>query len=114
MIDEQLLPKLAAHNQCYRAEERGYLSKRKGFVKVAMQAGADIVPSYILGQSQEINESAGIMQVGSHSVLTKPHGLWSIAIVCFKKHSVDGYSFKYQILLQVIMYKGSETLSRRF
>ncbi|DBB16583.1 hypothetical protein WJX82_009621 [Trebouxia sp. C0006] len=35
-----------------RAQERIYLSKRKGFVKVAMQAGADIVPTYILGQSQ--------------------------------------------------------------
>ena len=35
-----------------REQERIYLSKRKGFVKVAMQAGADIVPVYILGQSQ--------------------------------------------------------------
>ena len=36
----------------FRENERIYLSKRKGFVKVAMQAGADIVPVYILGQSQ--------------------------------------------------------------
>lgn len=36
----------------FREQERVYLSKRKGFVKVAMQAGADIVPVYILGQSQ--------------------------------------------------------------
>ena len=36
----------------FREQERIYLSKRKGFVKVAMQAGADIVPVYILGQSQ--------------------------------------------------------------
>ena len=36
----------------FREKERIYLSKRKGFVKVAMQAGADIVPVYILGQSQ--------------------------------------------------------------
>lgn len=38
----------------FRDKERIYLSKRKGFVKVAMQAGADIVPVYILGQSQVI------------------------------------------------------------
>lgn len=38
----------------HRAQERIYLSKRKGFVKVALQAGADIVPVYILGQSQVI------------------------------------------------------------
>ena len=36
----------------FREKERVYLSKRKGFVKVAMQSGADIVPVYILGQSQ--------------------------------------------------------------
>ena len=35
-----------------RSRERIYLSKRKGFVKVAIQAGADIVPVYVLGQSQ--------------------------------------------------------------
>lgn len=39
---------------CHRAQERVYLSKRKGFVKVALQAGVDIVPVYILGQSQVI------------------------------------------------------------
>lgn len=53
---------LGAHKWCCRAQERIYLSKRKGFVKVAMQAGADIVPTYILGQSQVINVSACLMQ----------------------------------------------------
>ena len=32
--------------------ERVYLLKRKGFVKVALQAGTPIVPTYLLGQSQ--------------------------------------------------------------
>ena len=40
-----------------REKERIYLSKRKGFVKVAMQAGADIVPVYILGQSKVNTQS---------------------------------------------------------
>ncbi len=55
---------LGAHKWCCRAQERIYLSKRKGFVKVAMQAGADIVPTYILGQSQVINVLACLMQGG--------------------------------------------------
>jgi len=38
-----------------------------------MQAGADIVPTYILGQSQVIIALACLMQVDSHSVLTKLH-----------------------------------------
>ena len=32
--------------------EKVYLLKRKGFVKVALQAGTPIVPTYLLGQSQ--------------------------------------------------------------
>ena len=35
-----------------RGCERVYLLKRKGFVKVALQAGTPIVPTYLLGQSQ--------------------------------------------------------------
>ena len=37
-----------------------------------MQAGADIVPTYILGQSQVINVLACLIQVVSHSVLIMP------------------------------------------
>ena len=52
----------------FREKERVYLSKRKGFVKVAMQAGADIVPVYILGQSQ-VNTPSPACHMHSEIVL---------------------------------------------
>ena len=35
--------------------ERIFLSRRKGFVRVAIQAGTDLVPVYHLGQSKLLN-----------------------------------------------------------
>lgn len=76
-----------------------------------MQAGADIVPTYILGQSQVINVLACLIQVVSHSVLIKLHELCAIAILCFMTE--EHLTCKHHALLQVFVYKGSETLSRR-
>jgi diacylglycerol O-acyltransferase 2, plant len=42
------------HGACPEAE-RVYLSRRKGFVKAAMQAGAQLVPVYHLGASQVLS-----------------------------------------------------------
>ena len=37
--------------KCSRREERLYLSKRKGFIKLALQEGVDIIPVYFFGNT---------------------------------------------------------------
>ena len=76
-----------------------------------MQAGADIVPTYILGQSQVINVSACLMQGCQSISLDQATQFWSIAVFCFTADK--RLTCKHHALLQVFVYKGSETLSRR-
>lgn len=41
-----------------RKEERLYLKGRKGFVKIALQTGAHIIPVYVFGHSQMFDQSS--------------------------------------------------------
>eukprot|EP01070_Trichotokara_eunicae_P002251 Trichotokara_eunicae@DN2505_c0_g1_i3.p2 len=43
---------LAELNMCDAEEELLYFEKRFGFVKLAMEAGVDIVPMYVFGNTQ--------------------------------------------------------------
>ena len=37
---------------CDEKEERLFVKKRKGFIKVALQSGVDVIPVYLFGNTQ--------------------------------------------------------------
>jgi len=41
--------------KCCRTEERLYLKKRKGFIKLALRAGVDIIPIYCFGNTSVLS-----------------------------------------------------------
>lgn len=73
------------------SREAAYLRNRKGFIKVAIEAGADIVPMYYLGQSQlltyqgyerlsrRLKAAIGVFWGWYGTVVPRPHPL--IAVV---------------------------------
>ena len=45
-------------------QERIFINQRKGFVKVAIQAGADLVPAYHFGSSQMLSVTGAARWAG--------------------------------------------------
>ena len=56
--------------RCSQTEERLYLSKRKGFVKLALREGVDIVPFYFFGNTSILS----VLSTGPLAVLSRKLG----------------------------------------
>eukprot|EP00520_Triparma_pacifica_P007668 CAMPEP_0118667098 /NCGR_PEP_ID=MMETSP0785-20121206/19593_1 /TAXON_ID=91992 /ORGANISM="Bolidomonas pacifica, Strain CCMP 1866" /LENGTH=241 /DNA_ID=CAMNT_0006561505 /DNA_START=219 /DNA_END=944 /DNA_ORIENTATION=+ len=54
-----------------RKEERLYLSKRKGFIKLALTTGADIIPLYLLGNTDTLT----VVKNGPLATLSRKMGV---------------------------------------